>query len=402
MSWTTITKPVQGDATKKSLIDAVIDDLSYLYNQISSLHGLAVPNPSFEADVDADSLPDEWTRTLYTGGTFAITGIGLADTACVHGQRAVKFTSPGGAGNGGGYIESTDYIETTPNRAVALSWQMKSTAATIRNKVELLWYTGAQIYISTSTLYTSITNSLVWTPQIASAFPPSNALYCKIRLTGAENTTTVAGSCYFDDVRLLTARPYQNEITLTTPGAYAWTCPTGVLLVDVEVMGGGGGGGGGHNGGNGGSGGGGAGLSRKWYPVTPGTSYLITVGTGGGGGGVDTNGTTGGTSIFDTAGATPPTATGGVRGVEPATGSTGGVGGTGSNGDVMVTGGTGGSRSGGTGGNGGIHPNFGSYPVGATTIGKPGSGWGDGGAGGGGTSGFNGGDGSPGRITLRW
>src|SRR3990167_3270875 len=148
MPFTNITKPVQGDATKKSLIDAVIDDLSYLYNQISGLTGLAVPNASFEADIDADGFADQWDLTLYTGGAHVLAGTGLADVSCIHGRRAVKLTSPGGAGNGGGYITTADFIEVTPNRLMAVSWQMFSTAATIRNKVEILWYDGSQIYIS--------------------------------------------------------------------------------------------------------------------------------------------------------------------------------------------------------------------------------------------------------------
>ena len=64
-----------------------------------------------------------------------------------------------------------------------------------------------------------------------------------------------------------------------TPGSYSWICPTGVTEVDVVCIGGGGGGAGGTKGG----GGGGLGYKNS-ISVTPGSSYPITIGTGGTGG----------------------------------------------------------------------------------------------------------------------
>jgi hypothetical protein len=63
--------------------------------------------------------------------------------------------------------------------------------------------------------------------------------------------------------------------TFTGPGS--WTCPAGVTSVRVLVVAGGGAGGQDYAGG----GGGGGVVFHASYPVTPTTSYPITVGTGG-------------------------------------------------------------------------------------------------------------------------
>ena len=76
----------------------------------------------------------------------------------------------------------------------------------------------------------------------------------------------------------------------------SWTAPTGVTQVEVLVVGGGGGGG--YNGG----GGGGAGglLYSAAYTVVPGTSYTVTVGTGGAPSSASVNLASNGTnSVFD-------------------------------------------------------------------------------------------------------
>jgi len=84
-----------------------------------------------------------------------------------------------------------------------------------------------------------------------------------------------------------------------------WTCPAGVQKVLAVVIGGGGGGKGFTSGlltvgDNGGLGGYGLGV----LTVTPGTTYTVTVGSGGAGGGPAANGTAGGTSTFETISAT--------------------------------------------------------------------------------------------------
>lgn len=85
-----------------------------------------------------------------------------------------------------------------------------------------------------------------------------------------------------------------------------WVCPPGVYFAKVTLKGGGGGGGNGYEYGGGelgptmvygGSGGQGA-LSITFLAVTPGTSYVIQIGSGGGGGASGGNGAAGGTTSF--------------------------------------------------------------------------------------------------------
>lgn len=80
----------------------------------------------------------------------------------------------------------------------------------------------------------------------------------------------------------------------------SWTCPAGVTTVEIQIWGGGGGGGAYNDpgcapapGGYGGAGG----YVHGMLPVTPGTTYTITIGAGGAGNNGGT-GSTGGTTSF--------------------------------------------------------------------------------------------------------
>jgi PKD repeat protein len=111
-----------------------------------------------------------------------------------------------------------------------------------------------------------------------------------------------------------------------------WTAPAGVTSVEYLVVGGGAGGGS-----YGGGGGAGGFRTASGYAVTPGNTYIVTVGAGGAGGTGGNRGTNGGNSVF--AGIT----------------STGGGGGGGSNNNDGINGGSGGgARSTGTVGTGNI------------------------------------------------
>lgn len=165
-----------------------------------------------------------------------------------------------------------------------------------------------------------------------------------------------------------------------TTTSTSWTCPTGVTSIEVLVVAGGGGGGapaGGSPYGGGGGGGGGV-IYNSAFPVTPGTSYSVTVGTGGAGASTSGGaGTVGNSSVFSIL-----TAIGGGGG-----GGLGAVGGS----------------SGGSGG-GGSCPTVPFNPGSAGTIGQGnsgGQGWqgpnsGAGGGGGAGTPGLTGGNNIPG------
>jgi hypothetical protein len=81
---------------------------------------------------------------------------------------------------------------------------------------------------------------------------------------------------------VLGSAPTATVETFTTPGDLTWTCPDGVMSIDVEAWGGGGGGGGTVYPAYGGGGGGGGAYSKKTsIAVTPGQTYAFKVGAGG-------------------------------------------------------------------------------------------------------------------------
>ena len=184
----------------------VKDNLAYLYSQISS-SGESVPNGSFEVDADSDGIPDNWTENLYPSGTFT-----LDTTDPAHAAKCAKFTHPGGAGNGGGYLDS-DYIsadDINPNDYF-ISFLHRSSAAGMKNIVEIRCYDKAKAYLSTITAYYSTANPTAWKKfQFYLAFPAGTA-YVKIRVIGGYTDTDVAGDAYFDkfEFGLLKSGPFQ-------------------------------------------------------------------------------------------------------------------------------------------------------------------------------------------------
>lgn len=155
-----------------------------------------VLNYSFEDDDDGDGVPDNWTVTLYTGGTQTL------DTSAggqIHGAKAIKFTS---TGTGGGYAESELFL-VHEAESVTATWAMKSSDAGVRNLVELVWYDRAQSVLSTSSIYDdSTTNPTSFTDKNGTATAPANARFAKIRLTGCHSSDATVGSTWFDDVRI--------------------------------------------------------------------------------------------------------------------------------------------------------------------------------------------------------
>jgi len=256
MAWTDIAKRAVGDCIPKSWLDTFIDNLVHLYNSAGGSgtgSSGSLQNGSFENDTDADGIPDGWTRTLYTGGSFAI-----ETTAPEHGAKSIKFTSPGGAGNGGGYIDNDDYILCSEVRPVVLRWVMWGTAD-VNNLVDVLFYDKAKGYLSTTNLYTNAaTNPTTATQKHYSATPPADARYFRVRLTGCKNDDTTAGSTYFDDVAIGTSigsvvgyaetaanedRPADRIHIATSLSSVVFTAPNNVWVslsgAKVDVAGGG-------------------------------------------------------------------------------------------------------------------------------------------------------------------
>ncbi len=385
-----ITVPNQGDPTKLSTIAAIIAELESIGADASTaIDNSSIVNGSFEFDSDANGVPDGWTRTLQTAGAFVL------DITSAHGAYAAKFTSIGGGGNGGGDLTSDDFFEVTPQRFLALRWQLKSSAAGVKNIVAVRWYSDSDEsdYISTTTLWMdTATNPSSFKTFGGGAFPPSTARFAKVVLTGCDSASSTAGSTWFDDVRIVD-QLFLDSVELT--GSGNWVAPDGVFFIYVDAIGGGGGGGGSGPSTGGGGGGGSGSRARSYVPVVPGTSYAYARG-GGGAGGANNDGTNGVNTTFNVTTVIAPGGGGGDADAGAA-----GAAGAAATGETTTTGNAGVAKSGNNGGNGGASV----YNAGAGAGGASGVNGGDAtgkGAGGGGAGMTNrpGGDGEDGYLKI--
>jgi hypothetical protein len=175
----------------------VKDNLDYLYGAIGSSAAIGVLNGSFEIDSDADGVPDSWTRNLYAGGTSAI-----YTAAPASGANAFSFIHPGGASNGGGNLTS-DYIECSPLLNYILSAILWSTAAGMKNKIQVQFYDKTKTANGSAVdLYNSVANPTSATAFLFGIKPTASSAFFKIILIGGFTDTDVAGTTYFDDVQL--------------------------------------------------------------------------------------------------------------------------------------------------------------------------------------------------------
>ena len=227
MAYVPVAKPSVGDATfKTAFADGIIDNQTYFNTMIgtSAIGASLVPNGSFE-DVTA-GVPDGWTGVSESGTVQSSDGAGaLIDPA--HGDYCYQMISSGAPG--GGYLQTTDHFPVSEIKNVVVDFLLYSTVADIHNLVELRWYgsDNAEVdYISSSAVYDDATTNPVttWTRFIGSATPDTGALWAKLRLTGAKNDDTTAGTCAFDGVSV-TESPtgYQyGEIAEWASSATGW------------------------------------------------------------------------------------------------------------------------------------------------------------------------------------
>jgi len=112
--------------------------------------------------------------------------------------------------------------------------------------------------------------------------------------------------------------PGSFESVYKKPGTYLFTVPINVESISIVCVGGGGGGSIGNTPYTGGNSGGGGGLGYlNDYPVTPGETYVVYVGSGGTGGqGASYSGSSGSSSYFSTLGGTILASAGGGQGGE--------------------------------------------------------------------------------------
>lgn len=341
----TPTLPAVGDPTERGWAQAVIDALVDLNSGGGGgggggSSGSLLLNGSFEVDADADSEPDNWTIQLQTNGAFTLTGHSLADTACVSGARAIKFTSIGGGSNGGGEAQS-DFFEVSPLRPLKVEWMWYCTSVSAANFVRIDFYDASQAFISpTITLWqrlTGIDNPSAWTSFSSCAIPPATARYAKLTLIGCDSSVPTACSTYFDGVsvnslQFLRSTKYHGKGTSVRTWIFV---PTVTGPHRITCIGGGGGGASRAVGSSPQPGGGSGAFAQSVINLNAGFTYAVVVGNGGAGGSAS-NGSNGASSTF--AGSWV-VAVGGGGGTAGAPGSVGAAGSTGScTGDVLLPG----------------------------------------------------------------
>ncbi|MFA5354364.1 MAG: hypothetical protein WC291_09045 [Thermodesulfovibrionales bacterium] len=217
-----------GKPVSRALWQKVKDSLDFLYGNITAAQGgEGIANGSFEIDADSSGVPDSWTRNTYPGGSGA-----YETTSPAHGAKAYKFVHPGGAGNGGGYLES-DYVTMTTHAPLSLFWISWASVAGIKVKVEVEFFTKAKVTISSLTVFESTNNptsAMLRGACISHKAIPSTACFCKIRLIGGYTDTNVAGTVYFDFVTVGGSRSILSEVT---PHEITEQTTTSTSYVDV-------------------------------------------------------------------------------------------------------------------------------------------------------------------------
>jgi hypothetical protein len=213
-----------------TVMSKIKDNFDYLYGQFSQVPD--VPNGSFEVDSDSDGTPDNWTKNLYPGGALAVDATTPAD-----GAKAIKFTHPGGAGNGGGSLTS-DYIPCSEYVIYWMGFMHKASAAGMKNIVQIQYYTAAKVANGAAVEKYDSTDEIggapaTWTQYIYQFTPTANSRYFKLILIGGYTDTDVAGVAYFDCVRYGLA---QAQGQLKTSGGYV--SDGGVAGADVTLPGG--------------------------------------------------------------------------------------------------------------------------------------------------------------------
>ncbi len=176
---------------------------------VSDQEGNQLVNGSFEIDTDGDNLPDGWDVTQ--NGTVAF------DTSDVnHGGQSLKFTSIGAAG--GGEIVSSAFlnvVEARPNifrYGVKIDW----TSGTCRVVGQVDWYSEAEVFISTTTMFTNdYTGDVAWANPAVSVTPPTGATKAKLKIIGISDGITGVGSIWLDNMMFYIS----NSLDLTQTNA---------------------------------------------------------------------------------------------------------------------------------------------------------------------------------------
>lgn len=207
-------------------------NFEYFLGLIGILSTTDIPNGFFEVSSSPGS-PDSWDVTLYAGGSST-----LDTSAPMAGVQSLKFTHPGGSGNGGGYADS-EYMPCGVDNPVTLSFIIKSSNTT-KNRVLFRWFDKDKVYISETLSYNEVDTPSTQTLFKVLGTPPATAKYYRIRLVGGFNDTDVSGSVWFDAVTvdISSADDVYNggdELVISNDASATTTSTSYVLLKEIIV-----------------------------------------------------------------------------------------------------------------------------------------------------------------------
>ncbi len=185
--------PAVKDPTKASLAVAINDALSDLNSRLSAFEGSALPNGSFEFDLDADGEPDNWTIIDLDGGTHAIS------TNAQHGAKSLKIITNGTGGRAEGLSDA--FVPCGEDNIISTMMFFQRTTASIRARLQVLYFDETETITATDTIYDDAGAGVAWNIIARTSTVPSGAHFYKVKVIGGESGGgTVAGNIYFDGV----------------------------------------------------------------------------------------------------------------------------------------------------------------------------------------------------------
>ena len=215
--YTEQTAPDIGDPTRRSFALNMIKNSDYIRTQVGT-GNMGIFNGDFEYDLDEDDEPEGWTLEAYDGG--AITRDADApDTNAISGQASLRMDCTDT--NGGGHATTASFIPAPPGGVYNLKWWMKSTLATLSNKVNVHFYDEDTNLISSEAVYDKATgNPTDWTLFARSFTTPADTRYMKVEMVGGVEDTNGVGSVFYDAVDFFVPERIESEIICNVAGTY--------------------------------------------------------------------------------------------------------------------------------------------------------------------------------------
>lgn len=178
-----------------------------------------IKNGSFEIDDDGDGIPDDWTLVSYTGAANA-----RSTSTVSHGNYSYQFSS---TGSGGGYLETTNYMNCSSLEQLGWSFEIKSSIATCLNIAQIRWFDKDEALVSTSEVYTTqTTNPTTFTLYIGNVTAPATATQFKVRIVGVDPSVPLTANVWFDNLRIVPSPVQQQSVTLGIVLAAIGQAPT--------------------------------------------------------------------------------------------------------------------------------------------------------------------------------